>query len=105
MEAVKRDYQQTCVDQLTLQSIHEQLSSQYESLLRESQQTKQALREARQEMKSVKERLDLMTQDNATLSQEKDRLHQENVALNNLKNEHSKLKVLPHSIVMYMGFC
>ena len=93
METLKREDQQLLVDQLTLQDLHEQLASQYEGLVIERDSLRVNLREARTEIRSLNESAEKFTSALSSLRHERDNLSVESTSLNNLRAEHSKLKV------------
>lgn len=90
---LKNEHQQMLLDQLTLQTLHEQLTSEYESLVKERETLKNTLRDLRTEQRALKEKYDLLSVNNDQLSVEKETLKAESRSLNNLRAEHSKLKV------------
>jgi len=85
--------QQLLQDQLTLQSLHEQLTTEYENLLREKEGLKATQRDLRNEVKSLKELCTRQEASQALLEQEKEKLKAESRSLGNLRAEHSRLKV------------
>jgi hypothetical protein len=86
-------HQQLLLDQVTLQSLHEQLTTEYENLLREKDGVKATQRDLRNEVKALKELCTRQEASQALLEQEKEKLKAESRSLGNLRAEHSSLKV------------
>lgn len=78
------------LDQVTLQSLHEQLTGDYEALVDERQTLFTVQRDLRSELRLLKDRCTLLEQQNQS---EKDKVREESKSLGNLRAEHSKLKV------------
>lgn len=86
-------HQQLLLDQVQLQSLHEQLTTEYENLLREKEGLKATQRDLRNEVKALKELCTRQETSQALLEQEKEKLKTESRSLGNLRAEHSSLKV------------
>lgn len=86
----KQTHEQLLLDQVTLQALHEQLTGDYEALIRERETLRIAQRDLRSELRLIRERCTLLEQQNQS---EKDSLKDESRSLANLRAEHSKLKV------------
>ena len=86
-------HQQLLLDQVTLQSLHEQLTAEYESLLREREGLKATQRDLRNELRDLKEHCTHQEEAQTLLEQEKEKLRIESQSLGNLRAEHSSLKV------------
>lgn len=84
------------VDQLTLQKLHEQLTSEYDILAKEKEGLKVNFRDLRAEQRLLKEKYDILASTIESLRAERDTLKEESRSLNNLRAEHSKLKVGSH---------
>lgn len=84
------------VDQLTLQKLHEQLTSEYDTLAKEKEGLKVNFRDLRAEQRLLKENYDILASTIESLRAERDTLKEESRSLNNLRAEHSKLKVVSH---------
>uniref|UniRef100_A0A6P7G317 Girdin n=1 Tax=Diabrotica virgifera virgifera TaxID=50390 RepID=A0A6P7G317_DIAVI len=80
------------LDQVTLRTIHEQLSLEYEEAKNEQENLKKVARDLRSEMRSIKERNSNLESKIADLEAEKDILKNDAKSLGNLRAEHSKLK-------------
>ncbi|XP_072394977.1 uncharacterized protein Girdin isoform X2 [Diabrotica undecimpunctata] len=80
------------LDQVTLRTIHEQLSLEYEEAKNEQENLKKVARDLRSEMRSIKERNNNLESKIADLEAEKDILKNDAKSLGNLRAEHSKLK-------------
>lgn len=86
-------HQQLLLDQVTLQSLHERLTAEYENLLREKEGLKATQRDLRNEVKALKELCTRQEASQALLEQENEKLKEESQSLGNLRAEHSSLKV------------
>nr|CAD7404869.1 unnamed protein product [Timema cristinae] len=84
----KSAHQQLLLDQMTLQSLHEQLSTEYESLQQERDSLKVVQRDLKLEVRTLKEQ----NTTHAAVEQERDKLRTESRSLGNLRAEHSSLK-------------
>lgn len=80
-------------DQVTLQSLHEQLSNEYENLLQERETLKGNLRDVKNESRILRETCERLEGKTKALQTERDTLVTNAKSLNNLRVEHSKLKV------------
>lgn len=80
-------------DQNTLQSLHEQLNNEYENLRRERDALKSNLRDVKNENRTLHETCERLETRNETLQSEREALINNTKSLNNLRGEHSKLKV------------
>jgi chromosome segregation ATPase len=89
----KSAHQQLLLDQVTLQSLHEQLTTEYENLLREKEGLKATQRDLRNEVRTLKELCSRQETSQTLLEQEKEKLKTESRSLGNLRAEHSSLKV------------
>lgn len=102
---LKNEHQQMLLDQLTLQTLHEQLTSEYDSLVKERETLKNTLRDLRTEHRSLKEKHDLLSVNNDQVNAEKEALKAESRSLGNLRAEHSKLKVTKkrcYELILYL---
>lgn len=86
-------HQQLLLDQVTLQSLHEQLTTEYENQLREKEGLKATQRDLRSELRALKELCAQQETSQNLLEQEKEKLKAESRSLGNLRAEHSSLKV------------
>lgn len=86
-------HQQLLLDQVTLRSLHEQLTTEHENLLREKERLKATQRDLRNEVKALKELCARQEASQALWEQEKEKLKTESRSLGNLRAEHSSLKV------------
>lgn len=86
-------HRQLLLDQVTLQSLHEQLTVEYENLLREREGLKVTQRDLRNEIRVLKELCTRQEASQTLLEQEKEKLKAESQSLGNLRAEHSSLKV------------
>lgn len=93
---LQNEHQQMLVDQLTLQKLHEQLTSEYDTLAKEKEGLKVNFRDLRAEQRLLKEKYDILASTIESLRAERDTLKEESRSLNNLRAEHSKLKVVSH---------
>lgn len=84
-----QNHEQLVLDQVALQSIHEQLTGDYDALVDEKQALLTAQRDLRSELRSLRDRCTLLEQQNQS---EKNSLKEESRSLGNLRAEHSKLK-------------
>ncbi|XP_026276832.1 girdin [Frankliniella occidentalis] len=82
-------HEQLLLDQVTLQSLHEQLTGDYEALVNERQTHLTVQRDLRSELRLLRERCALLDQQTQS---EKDSLKEASRSLGNLRAEHSKLK-------------
>lgn len=82
-------HEQLLLDQVTLQSLHEQLTGDYEGLVNERQTLLTVQRDLRSEIRLLRDSCTLLEQQNQS---EKDSLREETRSLANLRAEHSKLK-------------
>jgi hypothetical protein len=89
----KSAHQQLLLDQVTLQSLHEQLTTEYENLLREKEGLKATQRDLRNEVRTLKELCARQEASQTLLEQEREKLKTESRSLGNLRAEHSSLKV------------
>lgn len=85
-------------DQVTLQSLHEQLNNEYENLFHEHDTLKSSLRDVKNEIRMLRESYEGIKEKNKLLQTEKESLVNDAKSLNNLRGEHSKLKVVHHLI-------
>lgn len=76
-----------------MRTLHEQLSIEYEELKLEQETLKKANRDLRSEIRSLKEKNDCLEIKVSNSELEKDSLRTDTMNLNNLRAEHSKLKV------------
>lgn len=76
-----------------MRTLHEQLSSEYEELKLEQETLRKANRDLRSEIRSLKEKNDCLEIKVSNSELEKDSLRTDTMNLNNLRAEHSKLKV------------
>lgn len=81
------------LDQVTLRTLHEQLSLEYEQLKQEQEALRKLNRDLRSEIRSYKENISTHEKKINNLEQEKEALNNESKSLSNLRAEHSKLKV------------
>lgn len=81
-------------DQDTLQSLHEQLNNEYENLFQEHDSLKSNLRDVKNEIRMLRESYEGLKGKNKALQTEKESLVTNAKSLNNLRGEHSKLKVV-----------
>lgn len=88
------------VDQLTLQKLHEQLTTEYDGLVKEKESLKSNFRDLRADQRLLKENYDVLSSTIEALRTERDTLREESRSLGNLRAEHSKLKV----IVVRLGY-
>lgn len=86
------------MDQVTLRTLHEQLSTEYEELKHEEEQLKKVNRDLRSEIRTLKDENDNNVTKITSLELEKETLHNDSKNLGNLRAEHSKLKVKLHEI-------
>lgn len=80
------------LDQVTLRTLHEQLSTEYEELKHEEEQLKKVNRDLRSEIRTLKEENSNSLTKITSLELEKDTLRNDSKNLANLRAEHSKLK-------------
>lgn len=80
-------------DQSTMQSLHEQLNNEYEILRRERDSLKSNLRDARNENRTLRESVERLETKSEALQSEREAFVTSTRSLNNLRGEHSKLKV------------
>ncbi|KAJ8965737.1 hypothetical protein NQ317_003866 [Molorchus minor] len=80
------------LDQVTLRTLHEQLSMEYEEAKREQENLKKIARDLRSEMRALKETNNCLESKISNLEMEKDSLKTDARNLGNLRAEHSKLK-------------
>lgn len=76
-----------------MQSLHEQLNNEYENLRRERDVLKSNLRDVKNESRTLRETCERLEAKNETLQSEREALINNTKSLNNLRGEHSKLKV------------
>lgn len=81
------------LDQVTLRTLHEQLTAEYEDLQKEQELLRKLNRDLRSELRTYKENIASTEKKIAALEQEKEALKNESKSLSNLRTEHSKLKV------------
>lgn len=81
------------LDQLTLRSLHEQLTAEYEDVKKEQDVLRKLNRDLRSELRTYKENISCEEKKIIALEQEKEALKNESKSLSNLRAEHSKLKV------------
>ncbi|XP_066138737.1 girdin [Euwallacea fornicatus] len=79
-------------DQVTLRTLHEQLNNEYEEVKLEQENLRKINRDLRSEIRSLKERNDCLEVKVSNSEFEKVSLRTDSVSLNNLREEHSKLK-------------
>jgi hypothetical protein len=89
----KSAHQQLLLDQVTLQTLHEQLTAEYENLLREKEGLKATQRDLRNEVRTLKELCARQEASQTLLEQEREKLKTDSRSLGNLRAEHSSLKV------------
>lgn len=77
-----------------MQSLHEQLNNEYENLFHEHDALKSNLRDVKNEIRMLRESYEGLKGRNKILQTEKESLVSDAKSLNNLRGEHSKLKVL-----------
>lgn len=80
-------------DQNTLQTLHEQLNNEYEILRRERDALKSNLRDSRNENRTLREASERLETKSEALQSEREAFINNTRSLNNLRGEHSKLKV------------
>ncbi|KAG5892313.1 hypothetical protein JTB14_023493 [Gonioctena quinquepunctata] len=80
------------LDQVTLRTLHEQLSMEYEEAKREQENLKKVARDLRSEMRTLKEQNDSLDTKIVDVEMEKEILKNDAKSLGNLRAEHSKLK-------------
>lgn len=95
----QRAHSQLVHDQVALQSLHEQLTSEYENLIKERDAIRANLRDAKNEMRIMREAIEKLEAKNKTLLTEKENSASNAKSLNNLRGEHSKLKVSCNQIL------
>lgn len=88
----KADREKILLDQVTLRTIHEQLSNEYEEAKLEQDNLRKINRDLRSEIRSLKERNDCLEVKVSNAEMEKATLRTDAKNLNNLRTEHSKLK-------------
>lgn len=76
-----------------MQSLHEQLNNEYEILRRERDSLKSNLRDARNENRTLRETVERLETKSEALQSEREAFVNNTRSLNNLRGEHSKLKV------------
>ena len=91
--AQQRAHSQLVNDQVTLQSLHEQLNNEYENLLQEREVLKANLRDAKISARSLRDTCERLEAKNVLLQAEQECAITNGKSLNNLRGEHSKLKV------------
>jgi DNA repair exonuclease SbcCD ATPase subunit len=92
LEAFKKLHESTMHDQLTLQCLHEQLSSEYDGLVAEKEMLKTHARDLKIENRDLKETNTACDKRIAELTSEIEMTKRGIVNLTNLRAEHSKLK-------------
>ncbi|KAJ8919185.1 hypothetical protein NQ315_012173, partial [Exocentrus adspersus] len=80
------------LDQVTLRTLHEQLSMEYEEAKHEQENLKKVARDLRSEVRTLKETNNSLESKVMNLELEKDTLKTDARSLSNLRAEHSKLK-------------
>jgi chromosome segregation ATPase len=88
------------LDQITLRTLHEQLTGEYEQLKAEQESLKKFNRDVRSEMRALKETNSTQKEKIATLEGEKETLKNGAKNLAVLRAEHSKLKVRFDEIIV-----
>jgi cell division protein FtsB len=88
------------LDQITLRTLHEQLTGEYEQLKAEQESLKKFNRDVRSEMRALKETNSTQKEKIATLEGEKETLKNGAKNLAVLRAEHSKLKVSFDEIIV-----
>jgi len=73
--------------------LHEQLNNEYENLRRERDALKSNLRDVKNENRTLRETCERLEVRSETLQSEREALINNTKSLNNLRGEHSKLKV------------
>ncbi|XP_014252089.1 girdin [Cimex lectularius] len=92
LESLREQHQQLLLDQLTMQGLHETLTTQYEQLSVGREATKAEIKLAKTEIRSLKEINEGLEARVHLLTQEIKRLSSDENCLSNLRAEHSKLK-------------
>lgn len=82
------------LDQVTLRTLHEQLTVEYEDAKKEQDILRKLNRDLRSEVRMFKENITTQDRKISNLEQEKEALKNESKSLGNLRAEHSKLKVI-----------
>lgn len=82
------------MDQVTLRTLHEQLTVEYEDVKNEQDVLRKLNRDLRSEVRMFKENVAAQERKILNLEQEKEALKNESKSLGNLRAEHSKLKVI-----------
>lgn len=92
LEGTKVQHDATLQDLLTLRSLHEQLNSEYEGLIKEKEILKITIRDLKLEMRSLKEQAMADEKTIDELRSELELLKKGSEGLTSLRAEHSKLK-------------
>lgn len=90
---MKSARQQLIEDQKILQTLHEQLNAEYDTLSKEREMLKINLKDLRAEKRCLQEKYTLLKTTCSALEMDKENLLQDSKSLVNLRTEHSKLKV------------
>lgn len=90
---LKVAHQQLVEDQKVLQTLHEQLNAEYDSLSNERELLKNNLRDTRIEKRNLEDTFAQLQNRCKLLEIEKENLLKDSQSLTNLRTEHSKLKV------------
>ena len=91
-DGFKAQHDATLQDQVTLQCLHEQLSSEYDALNKEKEILKITIRDLKLEMRNLKEQTMSDEKTIEELKLELETMKKGSASLNNLRAEHSKLK-------------
>lgn len=92
LDSLKEKHESLLNDQVTLQTLHEQLSLEYESLNREKELVKASMRDIRIENRDFRERETVYKEQIDDLQNSISTKNKENETFNTLRTEHSKLK-------------
>lgn len=86
-------HEQLLLDQVTLQSLHEHLSEEYEAASKERELLRSGQRDLRSEIRQLREMNEKKVAEAINLQEDRDKLRLESQSLSNLRAEHSSLKV------------
>lgn len=92
LDIMRHQHEAMANDQISLQFLHEQLTSEYETLSTEKEALRTTLRDLRIEIRDLRERLMAAEKGRKESRQEIDAMKTDAAGLASLKQEHSKLK-------------
>lgn len=91
IDSLQQEHKHALQDQVTLQCLHDQLSAEYESLNKDKEQLKAAVRDLRQELRDTREQQSALEQRIEELTIQNSNMKTCSEDLSILRTEHSKL--------------